>query len=58
VKKGRHRRFEEARAMKRSQDVDFDALLDSLAVDPDRKPEHDAWSDFDDDDDALEDDDD
>ncbi len=44
--------------MKRSQDVDFDALLDSLAVDPDRKPEHDAWSDLDDDDDALEDDDD
>ena len=36
--------------MKRSQDVDFDALLDSLAVDPDRKPEHDAWADFDDDD--------
>jgi hypothetical protein len=30
VKKGRHRRFEEARAMKRSQDVDFDALFDSL----------------------------
>lgn len=42
--------------MKRSQDVDFDALLDSLAVDPDRKPEHDAWSELDDD--ELEDDDD
>ncbi len=49
MKKGRHRRFEEARAMKRSQDVDFDALLDSLATDADRKPEHEAWSDFDDD---------
>jgi hypothetical protein len=35
VKKGRHRRFEEARAMKRSQDVDFDALLDSLQTDDD-----------------------
>jgi hypothetical protein len=32
VKKGRHRRFEEARAMKRSQDVDFDALFDSLST--------------------------
>lgn len=50
MKKGRHRRFEEARAMKRSQDVDFDALLDSLNTDTDHKPEHEAWSDFDDDD--------
>ena len=33
MKKGRHRRFEEARAMKRSQDVDFDALFDSLNTD-------------------------
>lgn len=48
MKKGRHRRFEEARAMKRSQDVDFDALLDSLSTDEsDHKPEHEAWSDFD-----------
>ena len=49
VKKGRHRRFEEARALKRNQDVDFDALLESL--DPDDqwaepKPEHDAWADL------------
>jgi hypothetical protein len=44
VKKGRHRRFEEARAMKRSQDVDFDALLDSLHTDQDtRSP--DEWDD-------------
>ena len=50
MKKGRHRRFEEARAMKRSQDVDFDALLDSLNTDTaDHKPEHEAWSDLDDD---------
>jgi hypothetical protein len=49
VKKGRHRRFEEARAMKRSQGVDFDALLDSLSTDEaDHKPEHEAWSDLDD----------
>jgi hypothetical protein len=55
VKKGRHRRFEEARAMKRSQDVDFDALLDSLQTDRDTGP-GDGWSDdrddeFDDDED-------
>lgn len=50
MKKGRHRRFEEARAMKRSQDVDFDALLDSLNTDDvdEHKPEHEAWSDLDD----------
>ena len=44
-------RFEEARAMKRSQDVDYDALLDSLNTDdPDgegHKPEHEAWFDED-----------
>jgi hypothetical protein len=54
VKKGRHRRFEEARAMKRSQDVDFDALLDSLQTDRDATS-GDGWDDdlddeFDDDD--------
>lgn len=30
MKKGRHRRFEEARAMKRSNDVDLDELMESL----------------------------
>ncbi len=30
MKKGRHRRFEEARALKRSSDIDFDRLLESL----------------------------
>jgi hypothetical protein len=44
VKKGRHRRFEEARAMKRSQDVDFDALLDSLQTDRDESSDDD-WDD-------------
>ncbi len=33
VKKGRHRRFEEARALKRGPDIDIEALLDP---DPDR----------------------
>jgi hypothetical protein len=54
VKKGRHRRFEEARAMKRSQDVDFDALLDSLQTDRDDQTPGD-WDD--DTDDDLDDDD-
>ena len=43
--------------MKRSQDVDFDALLDSLSTDAtDPKPEHEAWSDFDDEDEVDDDD--
>ncbi len=56
MKKGRHRRFEEARALKRSQDVDLDVLFTSLSTDDGDKPEHQAWaSEFDDDD--VEDDD-
>ncbi len=35
MKKGRHRRFEEARALKRSDNVDLDGLLDSLESDAD-----------------------
>ncbi|MGI9604301.1 MAG: hypothetical protein ACR2QE_20650 [Acidimicrobiales bacterium] len=48
VKKGRHRRFEEARALKRSRDVDYDDLFDSLNPDDDNepKPEHEAWADL------------
>ena len=50
MKKGRHRRFEEARALKRSQDVDYDDLFDSLSPDDEPlKPEHDAWADLADD---------
>ena len=47
VKKGRHRRYEEARELKRSHDGDFDALLDSFNEDEDGepKPEHLAWAD-------------
>lgn len=33
MKKGRHRRYEEARAMKRGRDVDFDALLGEFNAD-------------------------
>ena len=46
MKKGRHRRFEEARAFKRSHDVDYDNLFESLNPDDEpAKPEHDAWAD-------------
>ncbi|MDW3218365.1 MAG: hypothetical protein R8F63_07100 [Acidimicrobiales bacterium] len=47
MKKGRHRRYEEARELKRSHDGDFDALLESLSDDDDEevKPEHLAWAD-------------
>lgn len=34
VKKGRHRRYEEARAMKRGPDLDIEALLTDLGNDP------------------------
>lgn len=45
VKKGRHRRYEEARALKRSHDGDFEALLDDFVDEPDDlKPEHEAWA--------------
>ena len=64
MKKGRHRRFEEARALKRSQDVDLDALMDSLRSerpeDDTSRADHAAWLDEPaadlDDDDAWDDD--
>jgi len=34
VKKGRHRRFEEARALKRNNDLDIDAILDARDAEP------------------------
>ena len=48
MKKGRHRRFEEARALKRSDNVDIEDIFDSIASESDNgdhKPEHDAWAD-------------
>ncbi len=49
MKKGRHRRFEEARALKRSHDVDYDGILEDLSPgdgDDEIKPEHAAWGDL------------
>jgi hypothetical protein len=48
VKKGRHRRFEEARALKRNNDLDMDAVLDARDSEPcpecDAAPGHDHAS--------------
>ncbi len=45
MKKGRHRRYEEARALKRSNEGDFESLLDDFVDDDeDVKPEHAAWA--------------
>lgn len=49
MKKGRHRRFEEARALKRSHDVDLEDLFETISEDTqqgEHKPEHDAWADL------------
>ena len=34
MKKGRHRRYEEARALKRSNEGDFESLLDDFVDNP------------------------
>lgn len=34
MKKGRHRRFEEARALKRTNDSEFDSLLEGRSEEP------------------------
>ncbi|MCQ3812917.1 MAG: hypothetical protein KTU85_00645 [Acidimicrobiia bacterium] len=46
MKKGRHRRYEEARELKRSHDGDFDRLLEDLDNERQErlKPEHLAWA--------------
>ena len=32
MKKGRHRRYEEARALKQNQELDLDSIFDSLQI--------------------------
>ncbi|MBC8364521.1 MAG: hypothetical protein H8E59_05935 [Actinobacteria bacterium] len=51
MKKGRHRRFEEARALKRNQDLDIESIFDSLSTDDAApvseegySPAYDAWA--------------
>jgi hypothetical protein len=58
VKKGRHRRFEEARALKRNSDLDITAIFDPVEAEPcpecgaEPGDEHASWcmADADDDD--------
>ena len=49
MKKGRHRRYEEARALKQNEDLDLDSIFESLNVDEPNgegeSPAFDAWSD-------------
>jgi len=59
VKKGRHRRYEEARALKQNQDLDLDAIFESLdVVEPtggqdEESSAFDAWADeYDEDEDS------
>lgn len=55
MKKGRHRRFEEARALKRSQDIDIEGLFESLQSErpagSDDATEHPEWAEYADEDD-------
>jgi hypothetical protein len=43
VKKGRHRRFEEARALKRGPDIDIETILDDEDDDDASQPGRSAW---------------
>ncbi len=59
MKKGRHRRYEEARALKQNQDLDLDAIFESLdVVEPTGEQDEessafDAWADeYDEDEDS------
>ena len=60
MKKGRHRRYEEARALKQNQDLDLDSIFDSLEIvdreDDGDSPDYDKWVDENEDgaDEALE----
>ena len=60
MKKGRHRRYEEARALKQNQDLDLESIFESLDVSERNEnagsPAFDAWADEYDDEteDALE----
>jgi hypothetical protein len=50
VKKGRHRRFEEARALKRASDINIEELFESLQSErADSEADRPEWDDDDDD---------
>lgn len=48
MKKGRHRRYEEARALKRGSDLDIESILNDLSGDPDKSTDVDVDDDVDD----------
>jgi len=47
VKKGRHRRFEEARALKRGPDIDIESILDEPGSADDADDDDDDKDEFD-----------
>lgn len=49
MKKGRHRRYEEARALKRGSDLDIESILNDLSGDSDTSTDDDEDDDYDDD---------
>lgn len=49
MKKGRHRRFEEARALKRSSNINIEDIFESLQAErSEAAGDHSEWSDLDD----------
>lgn len=49
MKKGRHRRYEEARALKRGSDLDIDSIFSDLSGERSDAPDDDVDDDLDDD---------
>lgn len=48
MKKGRHRRFEEARALKRSSNINIEEIFESLQAErSEPTDDHSKWSDLD-----------
>ncbi len=43
MKKGRHRRFEEARALKRGPDIDIENIFDDVDDDDSSQPGRSGW---------------
>lgn len=47
MKKGRHRRFEEARALKRGPDIDIESILDEPGSGDDDEADDDEFDEYD-----------
>ena len=46
MKKGRHRRFEEARELKRGPDIDIESILDTPGTDSDEDDQYDPYANY------------